>query len=148
MWARNPLEDSLKVEEFRRRGWKLDDAAELTHSFDLRTFPGNEPPGAVEELKSWGLSASADEEVSGDGYWHITARGYWELPREGEAPVWRQPMEALAARHGLVYSGWDDARRPSAPGAGRRRLLPPTTLVVSIGIVAAAMLLLLILTYR
>jgi hypothetical protein len=145
--AKKPEEDSAEVEALRRRGWKTEDGLELTHYFTLRVYPGTEPHAASEELRRWGLSVSTDEEASGDGHWHVTARGYWELPAEGEAPRWREAMESVAARHGLVYDGWHVS--PGSPSAryGTRPLMP-TRLLPLIGIVAVAMVLLTIFAKR
>jgi hypothetical protein len=145
--AKKPEEDSAKVEVLRRRGWKTDDGIELTHYFTLRANPGSEPHTAAEELSGWGLSASTDEEASGDGHWHVTARGYWELPAEGEAPPWRKAMDGVAARHGLIYDGWDvSPGSPSAMYGTRPRMLK--RLLPLIGIVAVAMFLLTIFAKR
>jgi hypothetical protein len=81
--ARKPEEDLAKIEVLRRGGCKTEDGRELTHYFTLRAYPGSEPHAASEELRGLRLSASTDEEASGDGHRHLTARGYWELPAEG-----------------------------------------------------------------
>lgn len=125
MAAKNPEEDAATIEALRRRGAKTGEAVELVHYFALRASPGSEPRGAVDELTNWRLSASTDEEVSGDGHWHVSARGYWELPDHAIAP-WRQPMEALAARHGLMYNGWNDIQGiTNAEWSSPPPLLPP-----------------------
>jgi hypothetical protein len=121
--AKNTEEDAANIEGLRRRGVKTGEAVELVHYFALGAHPGSEPSGAVDELKTWRLSVSADEEVSGDGHWHVSARGYWELPDEGLAP-WRQLMEALAARHGLIYNGWNEIQGTT----GVERSTPPPLL--------------------
>lgn len=107
--ARNPSEDSAKLDECRRWGDDLSQPLNTTYFFSLAKFPGEEPWRAGAELQSLGLEATVFEEGLTPGHWHVAAFAEETLSRETVARR-RVQMEDLARRHELTYDGWDRTR--------------------------------------
>jgi hypothetical protein len=144
--AGNAEEDSAKIEELQRLGWAVGELHEIGHFFSLREPPGQEPRAAVQELRALGLWTALDEEVSGDGYWHIGAFANQKLSSDGVAS-WRRTMESLAERHQLVYEGWN---KPLASHGPRRvsTLVLAKACLIPLGLVAGGAIILAMLLTR
>jgi hypothetical protein len=78
----------------------------ITHFF---YFQGDKPLQAERELKAEGWpEIIVDEEVSGDGHWHIAA---FRVETPHEADEARTILRRLASRHSGRYDGWHVTRR-------------------------------------
>jgi hypothetical protein len=77
----------------------------VTHFFSLAS-PGTQPAATETALVELGmLEVAADEELTGDGYWHLSALGSLMLTAMAIRQVEEQ-MNNLAVTTGVRYDGW------------------------------------------
>lgn len=77
----------------------------VTHFFSLGS-PGSRPDAAKEALSAMGVAeVVVDEEISGDGWWHIAASAALRLTPDEIRESMRQ-MTLLGATTGIRYDGW------------------------------------------
>ena len=77
----------------------------VTHFFALES-PGSRPDATEEALSAMGVAeVIADEEISGDGWWHVAAFTTLRLTPEAVHESKRQMMR-LAVATGIRYHGW------------------------------------------
>jgi hypothetical protein len=106
----------------------------VTHFFGLES-PGSRPDATEEALSAMGVAEIVvDEEISGDGRWHVAAFTTLRLTPE-EIRESKQQMMRLAAATGIRYHGWQvtlnrgeegqvTSRRPDLARAKADVLLP------------------------
>jgi hypothetical protein len=68
--------------------------------------PGREPAELAEELRALGFEVVVDEEVTGDGFWHIAAFRK-ESFTTSTLSVLRARIVELATLHDAKYDGWE-----------------------------------------
>jgi hypothetical protein len=77
----------------------------VTHFFSLGS-PGSRPDATEDALSAMGVAdVVVDEEISGDGYWHVAAFTTLRLTPEAIRESMRQMM-LLAVATGIRYNGW------------------------------------------
>ena len=77
----------------------------VTYFFGLES-PGSRPDATEEALSAMGVAeVVVDEEISGDGRWHVAAFTTLRLTPETICEAKRQMMR-LAAATGIRYHGW------------------------------------------
>ncbi|HEX6527625.1 MAG TPA: ribonuclease E inhibitor RraB [Streptosporangiaceae bacterium] len=77
----------------------------VTYFFGLGS-PGSRPGAAEEALSAMGVAeVVVDEEISGDGRWHVAAVTTLRLTPEAIREAKRQMMR-LAVATGIRYHGW------------------------------------------
>jgi alkylation response protein AidB-like acyl-CoA dehydrogenase len=87
----------------------------ITHRFFVQ---GDPPTGLVRELEDAGWAdIVVDEEVSGDGYWHVAASRVEAADGRSD----ERELRTLARRYGATYNGSDptvysDGTYPRADG--------------------------------
>jgi hypothetical protein len=78
----------------------------IGHYFSLAEPPGREPTEFASELVDLGFEVIVDEELSGDGYWHVAASRQETLTESSLAAI-RSMLATSAERHNMTYDGWD-----------------------------------------
>ena len=77
-----------------------------THLFSAFDVPGSPPPNALmHELRWLGLEVIADEELTGDGFWHVAA-----FERGHNGSVRAEALRDAAANNGASYDGSKERR--------------------------------------
>lgn len=90
----------------------------VTYFFGLES-PGSRPNATEEALSAIGVAeVIVDEEISGDGWWHVTAFTTLRLSPEAIRESERQMMR-LAVATGVRYDGWQVTL--NAAGGGQFR---------------------------
>lgn len=78
----------------------------VTYFFGLES-PGSRPDATEEALSAMGVAdVVVDEEISGDGWWHVAAFTTLRLTPEAVRESKRQMMRVAAAT-GIRYHGWE-----------------------------------------
>ena len=78
---------------------------EVTYFFGLES-PGDRPDATEEALSAMGIThVTVDEEISGDGWWHVAAFPMLQLTPEAIVGA-KRLMRRLAAATGIRYHGW------------------------------------------
>lgn len=98
-------EDHLRAERSRaeRVGQDLSAPVAVTHFF---SSPGRRPDAIVQELRNLGVDQMiVDEELTGDGYWHVAAFATCLLTTS-EADGVEHQMEQVAQADEATYDGW------------------------------------------
>jgi hypothetical protein len=77
-----------------------------THFFSAFDVPGSPPPNALmHELRGLGLEVIADEELTGDGFWHVAA-----FERGHIGSVGAEALRDAAVNNGASYDGSQERR--------------------------------------
>ncbi len=85
------------------------EAPDTIYYFSAFDAPGSDPPHAlVGALKQCGFEVVADEELSGDGFWHVAA-----IDRGGRTGAVPDELRRIASDHGASYDGASDSRNRS-----------------------------------
>lgn len=79
---------------------------EIGQYFSLARAPGREPAQFASELRDLGFEVIVDEEVSGDGYWHVAAYRT-ETPTESSLAETKSMLATTARLHNMTYDDWD-----------------------------------------
>jgi Regulator of ribonuclease activity B len=79
---------------------------EIGHYFSLPQPPGREPAEFASELRDQGFEVVVDEELSGDGYWHVAAFRTETLTEWSLAEI-RSMLATTARHHNMTYDGWN-----------------------------------------
>jgi len=86
-------------------GRDVSEPVKVTYVFVLES-PGPRPDATEEALLAMGAAeVVVDEEVSGDGWWHVAAFTTLRLTPEAIRKS-KQQMMRLAVAHGIRYAGW------------------------------------------
>ena len=76
------------------------------HYFSAFDVPGSQPPELLmHALRGLGLEVIADEELTGDGFWHVAA-----FERGPGEPVEPEALREAAANNGASYDGSKERR--------------------------------------
>jgi hypothetical protein len=84
----------------------------LWHGFSFlhdSAFGGGSPDAVADWLKARGFDVMVDEEITGDGYWHVAAFRRDRLEPTSLLELNRE-LSDLAGRYGGTYDGWDGMR--------------------------------------
>jgi hypothetical protein len=90
--------------------------------------PGRHPGNLAEELRKLGFEPVVDEEVTGDGLWHVAAFRLDALTESALSDL-KAAMSQVAGRHKATYDGWEwrvtvDLMRRYPRTKGNDHLLP------------------------
>lgn len=91
------------------RAWALKARRSLASPVPVTYFfsaPQHDPTSAIVALRSKGITEIVvDEEVTGDGFWHVAAFSTLLLT-DSAIQAAHRAMEELAAQTGVQYDGW------------------------------------------
>jgi hypothetical protein len=99
-WTMRDRDESARA---LRAGRELGALVPVTYFF---SSPGVYPAPALQALRSMGIDhISVDEEMTGDGFWHVAAFTIAELSEAAISEA-NAVMGSVAARAGVEYDGW------------------------------------------